>query len=63
MSNNINEEKVFELMGTVIDIEKKYLYDKRLKWAFEFERIKAIRETIDKEVDENVDQIDRVQKL
>ena len=63
MSNNINEEKVFELMGTVIDIEKKYLYDKRLKGAFEFERIKAIRETIDKEVDENVDQIDRVQKL
>lgn len=57
-TNNINEEKVFELMGTVIDIEKKYLYDKRLKGAFAYERIKAIMECIDKEVEENVDQID-----
>lgn len=57
-NNVVNEELVYDLMGKVIDVEKRYLYDKRLKGVFAIERIKAVMECIDKEVDENVNQID-----
>ena len=52
---NINESKVYEIMGEIIEMEKKYLYDKRLKNSLDLERIKAIRDCIDKGVETDVD--------
>lgn len=55
IKSEVNQEKVYKLMQRIIDIEKKYLYDKHYIGSFDLDRIKNITELIDKEVENNVD--------
>lgn len=55
VSIEIDEEKVYTLMSNIIEIEKKYLYDKAYQNALFYERVKEIMKYLDEEVNFDAD--------